>query len=113
MCPIVMLLLRSDGKPTRLGSPEEADSRPAAPEGLQGRLYEKLDIVDAALPRVSCLPMIPAFDSSLHATVVCWVEPYIHFMKTITKLAHGAGSVHSIFYACGMMALSLSLSMLT
>ena len=58
MCPMVILLLRSDpGMATGMESP---DCRPDAPEGLRGKLYENLDMVDAARPKVSCLPMIPA-----------------------------------------------------
>ena len=60
-----MLLLRSEpGMATGMESPGR---RAEGPEGLRGRLYENLDIVDAALPSVSCLPMIPA----PHRKLVC------------------------------------------
>ena len=52
---------------------ESPDRRPGAPEGLRGRLYENLDIVDAALPSVSCLPRIPVSISSLCVTIICCI----------------------------------------
>lgn len=63
MCPmeVLRLLWSAPSMPAGMASRESPDcSRAAAEEGLRGRVIENLDIVDALLPRVSCLPTIPA-----------------------------------------------------
>ena len=81
---------------------ESPDARPETPEGLRGRLYENLDIVEAALPSVSCLPMIPVSNSNLRVMVgsSCYVQlqqdqmlhivlhTVLHIVLRISSCAH-------------------------